>query len=178
MNQVPQQSSGDSEDLRGAPVGAALVRSVLDFWAARGRRTDLPILGTSMWPVLRSGQTITVRHAIDGIRVGQVVVILQEGRTIAHRVIAVRRTGHGAELRTKGDSTFAADPGWAGVDRIVGVVEAVAGSPAGRIGLSGISGWMIARLSRLQGNLCRPWAAMRGRHARRSTPNFGKPSDR
>ncbi|HKQ98775.1 MAG TPA: S24/S26 family peptidase, partial [Candidatus Polarisedimenticolia bacterium] len=112
---------------------------VLSKWADQQRRTELPVSGSSMWPVLRSGERIVVRHGGRPPVVGEIVVFLQQERTLAHRVI--RRRGSAAEfqVRAKGDFTLVADPGWLGPDRIVGVVESVVrgGHARRRFGLRG-----------------------------------------
>jgi hypothetical protein len=141
---------------------------VLAKWAEDQRRTEFPVSGSSMWPVLRSGERIVVRHGGRTPVVGDIVVFLQEDRTLAHRVI--RRRGEGAdfELRAKGDCTLVADPGWLGPERIVGVVEAVvrSGRVRRRPGMGGFAGAGLAFFSRLQGALAEPIHRFRVRRAR------------
>lgn len=141
---------------------------VLSRWADEQRRTELPVSGSSMWPVLRSGERIVVRHGGRSPVVGEIVVFLQQERTLAHRVI--RRRGAGTEfaLRAKGDFTLVADPGWLVPERIVGVVEAVLrrGRACRPVGLGGLPGAAIALLSGLQGALLQPIHRLRMRRAR------------
>lgn len=142
---------------------------VLAVWAEQGRQTELPVRGMSMWPLLRSGERIAVRHGGAPPAVGEVVVFLQEQRTIAHRVVATRTRGTSFELRTKGDFTLTVDPGWVGPERLVGVIEGIRrdGAVRRRPGLQGLPGSAIAFASNLQGWLCAPLAALRRRMARR-----------
>ncbi len=141
---------------------------VLAKWAEDQRRTELPVSGSSMWPVLRSGERIVVRHGGRTPAVGDIVVFLQADRTLAHRVI--RRRGEGADfaLRAKGDCTLVADPGWLGPERIVGIVEAVVrdGRRRRRPGLGGFTGAALAFISGLQGTLAEPIHRLRVRRAR------------
>lgn len=141
---------------------------ILSRWAEEQRRTELPVSGSSMWPVLRSGERILVRHGGRPPRVGEVVVFLQKERTLAHRVIRRRGVGAGFELRAKGDFTLVADPGWLVPGRIVGVVEAVVqrGRARRRAGLGGSLGAAVAILSRLQGLLALPIHRLRLRRVR------------
>jgi len=143
---------------------------VLAKWAEDQRRTELPVSGWSMWPVLRSGERIVVRHGGRTPVVGDIVVFLQRDRTLAHRVI--RRRGEGAEfaLRAKGDCTLVADPGWLGPERVVGVVEGVvrAGRVRRRPGLGGFAGAALALISGVQGALAEPIHRLRLRRARAS----------
>lgn len=141
---------------------------VLSRWADEQRRTELPVVGSSMWPVLRSGEHIVVRHGGRPPVVGEIVVFLQQERTLAHRVIRCRGAGFDFALRAKGDFTLVADPGWLGPERIVGVVEAVLrGGRAFRpFGLGGFPGAAIALLSGLQGALLQPIHRLRMRRAR------------
>jgi hypothetical protein len=141
---------------------------VLSKWAEDQRRTELPVAGSSMWPVLRSGERIVVRHGGRPPEVGEIVVFLQQERTLAHRVVMRRGAGDRFELRAKGDCTLVADPGWLGPERIVGVVEAVVrgGQAYGRMGLGGSLGAVLAFLSGLQGALAEPIHRLRLRRRR------------
>jgi phage repressor protein C with HTH and peptisase S24 domain len=80
-----------------------LTRIALELWADLERRTELPVQGISMWPVLRSGERIVVRHGGAPPRLGQVIVILHGERVLAHRVIQWRKQGVGrSESRRRG----------------------------------------------------------------------------
>lgn len=144
-----------------------LIRCAVGLWAEHGRRTEWPALGVSMWPSIRTGDHVVVRHGGAEPEVGEVVVVLHEGRPLAHRVIERRQSSGGFEVRTKGDLTFAADPGWFGPDRTVGVVEQVVsrGRTLLRPPIHGRTARRIALLSRWQGALCAPllkWRVLGG----------------
>lgn len=142
--------------------GSKLVRIALELWADVERRTELPVQGFSMWPVLRSEERILVRHGGVPPKIGQVIVVLDGQRVLAHRVIQLRRKGRQILLRTKGDTCLAPDPGWFETTRIVGVVEGVLTGDAikSRLGLDGWWARILARLSRSQGFLCSPLYAV------------------
>jgi hypothetical protein len=135
-----------------------LVRCAVGLWAERGRRTELPARGLSMWPAIRSGDRITVRHGGANPEVGQVVLVVLDGRRVAHRVIDRRMTDGAFQVRTKGDFTLAVDPGWTGPDRTIGVVEEVVrrGVVLRRPALHGRAARLMAGASRWQGRLCAP----------------------
>lgn len=159
------RAAGDPRPGSGSAGGCPehLIRCAVGLWAETGKRTELPALGLSMWPAIRSGDRVTVRHGGASPEVGQVVVMLLEGRPIAHRVIE-RRLARGAfEVRTKGDFTLAADPGWIGPDRTVGVVEEIVrrGAALRRPCLHGRAARVLAGASRWQGLLCAPLQRLR-----------------
>jgi hypothetical protein len=147
---------------RAAIRAETLARAVIDLRAQAGQRTTLPVEGWSMWPVLRPGQNLVIRHAGVPPRFGDVAVIRVDGRTIAHRVIGTRLTANGVYLRLKGDFNLLADRGWAGPGCLLGVAEALEedGGAVPRFGLRGPGGRLIGALSRAQGVLCAPLAPL------------------
>ena len=157
------QHPAGGDDPRGP---GALLELALGLWASLGRRTVLQARGYSMWPAIRTGDQITVRHGGAIPEVGQVVVVQTGARSLAHRVISRRPSGGQFEVQTKGDFTLVADPEWSGPDRLVGVVESVA--RAGRIvrrpGIEGRAAWLMAIVSRWQGRACAPLHRLRLRY--------------
>jgi hypothetical protein len=105
-----------------------------------------------MWPVLRGGDQVVVRHGAAPPQVGDIVVLRTGRHTVVHRAVALRRSGEGFLVRTKGDASPFADRGWVGSDRILGIVDGVMAGGV-RVTRSGVGGWLasfIARFSRLQ----------------------------
>jgi hypothetical protein len=155
-----------------------LARAVIDLRAQAGQRTTLPVEGWSMWPVLRPGQNLVIRHAGEPPRFGDVAVIRVDSRTIAHRVIGTRLTANGVYLRLKGDFNLLADRGWVGPGCLLGVAEGLErdGNAASRFGLCGRRARLIAALSRAQGFLCAPLAPLAplGRALRRVAGTWRK----
>lgn len=140
-----------------------LIHCVVELWAERGRSTELPTVGFSMWPSIRSGDRVTLRHGGASPEIGQVVVRILEGRPTAHRVIDRRQAGDAFEVRTKGDFTLTADPGWIGPDRTVGVVVEIArqGVALRRSRFEGRAARLLAAVSRFQGTVCAPLQRLR-----------------
>jgi hypothetical protein len=132
-----------------APPSDGVIRATLSIWAAMERRTEMPVEGRSMWPQLRDGERVMVRHGGAEPRTGQVLVLLDCRRTVGHRVVMRRRAGGLLRLRTKGDTNLGLDPGWIDPASIVGVVEGIVvhGLVRGRVGLDGAVARGIAALS-------------------------------
>ncbi|HET6278357.1 MAG TPA: hypothetical protein VFG08_06210 [Candidatus Polarisedimenticolia bacterium] len=104
---------------------------------------------------------------------GQIIVVLDGDRTVAHRVIGKRRSGPQLVFLTKGDTCLTADRNLAAADRIIGVIEGVVEGELviKRFGMDGRWGFVFASLSRAQGILCAPLRSLavwlRGRRSRR-----------
>jgi hypothetical protein len=137
---------------------AALAQAAAELWAERGRESLLPVEGRSMWPVLRAGEQVRVRHGVRPVEIGRIAVLRADSKTIAHRVIARRRTVEGVLLRLKGDASLLADRGWIAEERTLGVVEGVVrhGEPVRRLGIGGRSARILARGSLVQATLLLP----------------------
>jgi len=158
----------------------AVARVALDVWAEEGRRTALPVQGVSMWPVLRPGDEVSIRHGGPPPEPGEIVVIFSTSRTVAHRVVARRASATGWLLQTKGDSNLSADRGWVEPGQVVGVVEGVlrSGRPIRRAGVSGRSARLLARLSRILGIVLFPLARLLGRLPGRAASATRRQEDR
>lgn len=101
------------------PSEAAL-NAALQMWQSAGRRHTIPIEGSSMLPLLRHGDRVTVTHGLDGLRRGDVIVFRRGDRLVAHRLL---KTGRQTFI-TKGDHTLHLDapvPAAAVLGRVVGV---------------------------------------------------------
>jgi signal peptidase I len=145
--------------------GPAITRIALEMWAEIGRRTRLPVQGFSMWPVLRSGELVSVRHGGALPEIGQIIVFLDGQKAVAHRVIQRRLAGRQILFRTKGDTCLTADRAWASPDSMVGVVEGIVARDVivKRFAMGGRWGRFLAVLSRVQGLLCTPLQFIRVR---------------
>jgi hypothetical protein len=84
-----------------------------------GPASNLRIRGTSMWPVLWSGDRLIIEKN-SSYRIGDVVVIYRQGLPIAHRVKSLRP----GFVLTRGDAGWKDDP-WAPIDSLQGRVVAV-----------------------------------------------------
>ena len=76
------------------------------FGAARLRAT-----GTSMFPVIRSGDVLSIRRCtLDDVHAGDIVLVHDGDRLFAHRLTEKNRSDAGAWLVTRGDSHWRMDP--------------------------------------------------------------------
>ena len=99
---------------------------------AQGQIAQIWATGNSMRPFLRPGMVVRIVPVSDPakLKVGDVAFVRCNGRLMLHRVVCVH-----PRVMTKGDSVPAFDP----------PVEEVYGSV---IGQGGVTGWVIALLSR------------------------------
>ncbi len=85
-----------------------------------------PVIGTSMLPRFKAGQTVLVRPCdFRFVQVGQPIVMFEEARRInvLHDVIAIRETPNGRGLVTKGTSNADRDPHITTKENFVGCVD-------------------------------------------------------
>jgi len=85
-------------------------QAVLKDWVASGKATTIRVSGNSMWPFLRDRDTVTVKPCSRAVRLGDIAVYFAGEVLLIHRVVKVRRSREGAELRTKGDFALGCDP--------------------------------------------------------------------
>ena len=119
---------------------------------------------------------MVIRHGGPPPEVGEIAVVRIGDRSVAHRVVAVRRSGTAIEVRLKGDTSLLPDRGWFGPDQIVGLVEGR--SRGGKVfegrELNVPLGVALAWLSRLQAAILLPLAVAVGQcrslRARRNRP--------
>ncbi|MCF8465246.1 MAG: S26 family signal peptidase [Flavobacteriales bacterium] len=70
-----------------------------------GQQVEFRLGGNSMFPFLRNGDMATVvKVPMLELKHGQVVVFAQQGKWIAHRLIALDHTQNGSRLVAQGDS--------------------------------------------------------------------------
>jgi hypothetical protein len=98
------------------------LQAVVDLWRAAGRRTEIPVEGRSMYPLLRSGWRLQLDHAQAEHPFGAIIVFIQGRTLVAHRVVGRRRSG---SYLTKGDALLHCDRRPVRPDRILGRVVAV-----------------------------------------------------
>ena len=81
-----------------------------DLLRAHGQ-VRIRALGGSMFPVIRSGDVLSVRRcAVDAVRPGDVVLLQADDRLFAHRLIEKRGERHLSSLVTRGDAHWRNDP--------------------------------------------------------------------
>ena len=120
------------------------------MWAGAGRHSQIPVQGTSMYPLLRPGDVALVVHGHDGLRVGDVAAYWSGDRIIVHRLL--RRCRPGENLLTGGDNRHLADEP-VPTNVVLGRVFAVH-TPAGQFSLRSrrarLLGWTLATCFPLQ----------------------------
>ena len=99
-----------------------VARAVLEMWSDAGKVSRMKVCGHSMYPMLRDGDTLVVRHGREIAR-GDVVVCLRGDETVVHRVIRIARN----RVLTKGDNVPGFDPPGE-VSEVVGRAIRVEGS--------------------------------------------------
>ena len=153
-----------AEERSGGPgaIGEEVARVALDLLVRSGAPTVFPVLGYSMWPTLRPGEQVELRPPDGRLSAGDIAVVRVTGRTVAHRVVAIRKRGAEVALRLKGDTNLTFDRGWVDMQGVAGVVGGVvrSGSPVSRLFLRGRPARWLAAVSRGIGALCAPLAAL------------------
>lgn len=75
-----------------------------------GKSVNFTLGGTSMFPYLREGDVATViKIPVHSLKMGHVVVFEQNGKWIAHRLVAIHETGTNLVLQSQGDSIIRPD---------------------------------------------------------------------
>ena len=97
------------------------LKAIIELWRATGKRTEIPVQGRSMFPVLRPGWTLELDHCALDHPFGAIIVFLQGRLLVAHRVVG--RTADGC-YRTKGDALVHFDRKSASPGNVVGRVVA------------------------------------------------------
>ncbi len=111
--------SGEKELLTAA--ASALVADVLRQWG----RLRLRAHGCSMFPVIKSGDVLAIRHCpTQTVQPGDVVLMADGDRLFAHRLIEKRLRNDEWFLVTRGDSHWRNDPPRS-ASRLLGQVTAV-----------------------------------------------------
>ena len=88
-----------------------------------GQRANFSLGGNSMYPYLRNGDVATVANLpMQDLKLGQIVVFEQQGKWIAHRLVAIHRADSRITLVSQGDSTLKVDSP-IGQDDYLGVLE-------------------------------------------------------
>jgi len=74
---------------------AELLDSALKLFQQAHRQTWLPFVGASMFPYIKEGDMLLVKHARHSIRLGDVIVFKRAFSFIAHRVVFIKKHGAG-----------------------------------------------------------------------------------
>lgn len=84
------------------------------------------VTGSSMFPVLISGEKVLVkRSSLEDLNIGDIIVLVDTAnKHVAHRIISIDASSTPPQITTKGDVHHAPDPP-VGIDCVVGKVVAV-----------------------------------------------------
>jgi len=97
---------------------------VFELWREAGRMIDVRVEGNSMLPLMRPGDTVSLRLT-DGfvLKIGDLIAFWQNGNLIVHRFIRRRKLDKSVWLCQKGDNLS----GWSWIpaDEVVGRVETI-----------------------------------------------------
>jgi hypothetical protein len=97
-----------------------------ELWREAGRLIDVRVEGTSMRPLMRPGDTVSLRLS-DGseFKTGDLIVFKQNGKLIVHRFIRRRKIDKSVWLCQKGDNLS----GWSWIpaNEVLGKVESIRG---------------------------------------------------
>ena len=144
-----------------------------------GARAWVEVSGSSMNPLIRTGDELEVEFGAERPRLGEIVVFWEHGRMVVHRLVQRHLTAGGEMLVTRGDASLRFDREFP-ADQLFGVVRACrravtraavpiagSGSRAGAVArVSAAAGWVIAGTDRLPAPVRDPVV----RYARRVAP--------
>jgi hypothetical protein len=100
------------------------IEPTIEFWRMSRRRHLIPVEGTSMMPLLRQGDRVSVSWIQpDALRRGDIIAYWNTSRIVVHRLLRIARTTAGMALLECGDR---GGPGrWIDTDQLLGRVESV-----------------------------------------------------
>lgn len=97
-------------DAEQEPIPGNILEAMLDVWDQTGEKHVIPIIGTSMLPMMKGGDQVLVVHGSAGVRRGDVIVFRCNGNLIAHRVLRIYESDGKLTFITKGDNVSQCDP--------------------------------------------------------------------
>jgi signal peptidase I len=107
-------------------VSKSMGPSALDLWKKAGRVIDVRIEGSSMWPLMRIGDSVSLRLMDgDGLKAGDLLAFWKDGAIVVHRLINKKSEEGVHWLCQKGDNLS----GWSWLpeDEVLGKVESIRG---------------------------------------------------
>ena len=108
------------------PASKCMGPSALDLWKEAGRIIDVSIEGSSMWPLMRPGDSVSLRLTDgDELKAGDLLAFWKDGAIVVHRFIGKKRKRGAHWLCQKGDNL--SGWGWLPQDEVFGRVESIRG---------------------------------------------------
>lgn len=84
--------------------------AILDVWSKKGEKTTSILIGHSMAPLIRNGDTVVIEHGRNHMYIGDIVVFKKSHKICAHRLIGILNKRIRPKFLLKGDSCTAFDP--------------------------------------------------------------------
>ncbi|WP_347273584.1 signal peptidase I [Candidatus Kuenenia sp.] len=137
-------------------ISDEVLHAIVNVWDQTNERFAIPIVGRSMYPLIREGDNVLVECGYSQIRRGDIIAFRSENKLIVHRVLTISEKGTGFSFITKGDNVPHADP-VVSHSEIIGKVSAIKRGEkmlsldtfAGRS-----TGWLIIRSTPVVRALC------------------------
>ena len=127
---VPDSSVRDYLFIREGSVMSETARIAAGLLEDK-RQVSISAGGYSMWPALRPGDRLIISPVkinagpvIGGLAIGDVVAISRDGGFVAHRIMEIKASDSGWQVRTRGDSVGKPDP-WVSEKDIAGLVKSL-----------------------------------------------------
>ena len=100
--------------------------AVLGVWSQQGEKTTSSLIGHSMSPLIKDGDTVVIEHGKNRIHTGDIVVFKDSHKICAHRMIGMRNKKKRPEFQLKGDNRATFDP-LITAEQVIGKIIAVKG---------------------------------------------------
>ena len=101
-----------------------VTESIIDLWRETNKEISLTVKGTSMEPLLKEGDEVTVDFVMpDQLKRGDMIAFRQNGCVIVHRLVRKRKSGGTWLYCQKGDNLNGW--GWIPEDMIIGKVSSL-----------------------------------------------------
>ncbi|CAN2039615.1 Signal peptidase I [Candidatus Magnetomoraceae bacterium gMMP-15] len=101
----------------------SLISPALEIWKAKNKRVNFKVSGDSMFPLIKSGNSISVCLTHSDIKQGDIVAYLQNQNVVVHRIIKKKTIDNQLYFCQKGDNLL----GWAWIsqENLLGRVESI-----------------------------------------------------
>lgn len=91
-------------------ISGEMLHAIVNIWDQTSERFTVPIVGRSMYPLIREGDNVLVECGYSQIRRGDIIAFRSENKLIVHRVLTISEKGTGFSVTTKGDNVPHPDP--------------------------------------------------------------------
>ena len=91
-------------------ISGEMLHAIVNVWDQTSEKFTIPIVGRSMYPLIREGDNVLVECGYSQIRRGDIIAFRSENKLIVHRVLTISEKGTGFSVTTKGDNVPHLDP--------------------------------------------------------------------